>query len=130
MSSLSMSEYGYFAWLRMIIHIVNCHQCSLCLKTHVKFVGNIKKYYRPLQKRPRDRVAAKLGNWAMVSPCIGATEHIPARDTLMFGAAICTLQVALRSYCPVKDGGNGESNESTVSDAIVRSWLWSTSTLS
>ena len=40
----------------------------------------------------------------------------------------CAL-VALRGYCPVKGGGGkGQSIGSTVSDAIVRSWLWSTAT--
>ena len=39
----------------------------------------------------------------------------------------CVL-VVLRGYCPVKAGGNGQSVGSTVSDAIVRSWLWSTAT--
>ena len=35
----------------------------------------------------------------------------------------CAL-VALRGHCPV----NGQSIGSAVSDAIVRSWLWSTAT--
>ena len=39
----------------------------------------------------------------------------------------CAL-VALRGYCPVKGGGNGQSIGSTVSDSIVHSWLWSTAT--
>ena len=37
---------------------------------------------------------------------------------------ICTVEVALREYCPIQGGGNGQSIELIVSDAIVRSWLW------
>ena len=42
----------------------------------------------------------------------------------------CTFAYAsgAQGYCPIKDGGNGQSIGSTVSNAIIRSWLWSTVT--
>ena len=43
----------------------------------------------------------------------------------------CTVQyVELRGYCPVQGGRCDKSIGSTVSDAIVRSWFWSTATSS
>ena len=36
------------------------------------------------------------------------------------------VQVAFRGYSPVKVGGNGRSNGSTLSDTIVHCWLCST----
>ena len=43
----------------------------------------------------------------------------------------CSVQyVELRGFCPVKGGGCDQSIGSTVSDAIVRSWLWLTPTRS
>ena len=40
---------------------------------------------------------------------------------------ICNVQYEeLREYCHVTGGSNGQSIGSTVSDAVVRSWLWST----
>ena len=43
----------------------------------------------------------------------------------------CSVQnVALIGYCTVFCGGCDQSIGSTVSDAIVRSWLWSTATRS
>ena len=50
--------------------------------------------------------------------------------TLLICSAQLPVQVALMRYCPVKGGGNGQTIESTVSGAIVRSWLWSTLTRS
>ena len=44
--------------------------------------------------------------------------------------SIRIVQVARREYCAVKDGGYGQSIGSTVSDAIVSSWLCSTATSS
>ena len=38
------------------------------------------------------------------------------------------MQVKLREHCPIKGGINGQSIGSIVSDAIIRSWLWSTAT--
>ena len=38
--------------------------------------------------------------------------------------------MALRGCCSMKGGGISESIVYTVSDAIVRSWLWSTATRS
>ena len=43
-------------------------------------------------------------------------------------AQICTMQVGLNRYCSVKGESNGQSIGPPVSDAIVRSWLWSTAT--
>ena len=45
--------------------------------------------------------------------------------------AVCTVQyVELRGYCPVQGGGCNQLIGSTVSDDIVRSWLWLTATRS
>ena len=40
----------------------------------------------------------------------------------------CIVQVELKGYYTVKSGGNGQSIGSTVTDAIVQSWLWATAT--
>ena len=49
------------------------------------------------------------------------------QKVLRFVARIYTMQyVEHRGYCPVC--GGGQSIESTVSDAIVHNWLWSTAT--
>ena len=41
-------------------------------------------------------------------------------------APICAVQDELKEYRSVKGGDNSRSIGSTVSDAIVRGWLWST----
>ena len=64
------------------------------------------------------KAVASYAKNARSSP--GLTEAVPIY-------IYCGL-VALRGYCPVKGGGNGQLIKSTVSDAIVRSWLWSTAT--
>ena len=46
-----------------------------------------------------------------------------------WAAPIYTMHEALRGYCH-KGGGRDQSIGSTVSDAIFRSWLWSTATRS
>ena len=59
-----------------------------------------------------------------------------ARSRLTECSKSCDLQphcivqyVKLREYCPVQGEGCDQSIGSTVSDAIVRSWLWSTATI-
>ena len=48
--------------------------------------------------------------------------------TLMICSPQLYVQVAIKGFSPVKGGDNYQSIVSTVSDAIVRSWLWSTAT--
>ena len=53
--------------------------------------------------------------------------------TLVVFALICTVPFSWRSGVPERVSwkgcvGNGQSSESTASDAIDRSWLWSTAT--
>ena len=54
-----------------------------------------------------------------------------ARSSPAEVALIYTVHVALRGYCPAHEGGGwDQSILSTVSDAIVNSWLWLTATRS
>ena len=50
------------------------------------------------------------------------------QEVSSFVARICTVQVELRGNCLRRVRCNGQLIGSTVSDAIVRIWLWSTST--
>ena len=51
------------------------------------------------------------------------------QQVLRFVGHVYTVQyVELRKYCPRGWGGRDQSIGSTVSDTIVRSWSWSTST--
>ena len=46
-----------------------------------------------------------------------------AAASLMIRGPICTVEVELWEYCPVKGGGNGQLIRSFSSDAIVGCWL-------
>ena len=60
-------------------------------------------------------------------PCGRSHDRFPGRaeaaPIYMYYA-----QVVLRGYCSVKGGGNCRSINITISEAILRSWLWSTAT--
>ena len=61
----------------------------------------------------------------------GVSSHAEdARSSLVKAGPIYMYcaQVAIRRYCSVKSGGNGQLIGSTVSHSIVRSWPWSTAT--
>ena len=58
-----------------------------------------------------------------------ASHATVARSVLAEVALIYTMHYALREYCH-EGGGCDQSFGSTVSDAIVRSWLWLTATRS
>ena len=67
-------------------------------------------------------VAAQAMRWPGVSKVLGL---IPLTSLLICWEYL-HVQVALRGYCSVKSGGSASRLD--VSDAIVRSWLWSTAT--
>ena len=65
-------------------------------------------------------LSGRMGN--VVASHAEAARSSPAEDALIY-----TMHEALREYCH-EGGGSDQSIGSTVSGAIVRSWLWSTAT--
>ena len=60
----------------------------------------------------------------VVASHVAVTRSIPAEVALIYN-----MHEVLSGYCPML-GACDQSIGSTVSDAIVRSWLWSTATRS
>ena len=70
----------------------------------------------------RDTLSGRIGK-------VIASHAAVARSSPVEVALIYTMHVALRGYCPI-GWECDQSIGSTVSDAIVRSWLWLTATRS
>ena len=110
----------WFIFAYVILYFCNSCRCLYALVGEIKLIYLFYTPYTPsghtdsvLAWRSDDRSFAS--QWL--------------QQVLWFLARICTVQyVELRGYCPVYGWGNGQSIGSSVSDAIVRSWLWSTST--
>ena len=65
--------------------------------------------------------------WPSAPKVPGSGPGIGIGTPLIYSAHLY-VQVALKGYCPVMVGGNEQCIGSTVSDAIICSWLWSTVT--